>query len=144
MTNPPTGESRESTSLAESPWFWVILFASMALAALVVVRPKYTLRQARLEQRFDNRIRAKAAQQQPPASDEQAASSNDGDEGSEKVGPTMTELEPVAVLWPLEILLIMVIAGSAVAWILTARRHASRSPEESRTKAETTHTQPHP
>lgn len=131
MTTHPTVESRESGSLAESPWFWVILFASMALAALVVVGPKYKLRQARLEQRYDNRIRAEAAKQQRPSSDEQAAASNGGLEQPEMVGPGMTDVEPVAALWPLKILLIIVIVVSAVAWILTARRHAAQSKSSS-------------
>jgi hypothetical protein len=40
---------RERRPITDSPWFWLILFAGSALVAVVVVGPKYTYRQARLE-----------------------------------------------------------------------------------------------
>ncbi|HEY1602625.1 MAG TPA: hypothetical protein VGG64_23680 [Pirellulales bacterium] len=42
--NPP-----ERRPITDSPWFWLVLFGSSALVAIVVVSPKYAYRQARLE-----------------------------------------------------------------------------------------------
>ena len=41
--------------VSDSPWFWLILFTASALAALVVVGPKYGYRQARLERMNNTR-----------------------------------------------------------------------------------------
>lgn len=42
----------------ESPWFWLMVFSTMALLAVVVIGPKYMRRQARLEQKLEGRVRA--------------------------------------------------------------------------------------
>ncbi|HVC93251.1 MAG TPA: hypothetical protein VND64_06145 [Pirellulales bacterium] len=36
-------------SLSDSPWFWFLLFGSMALAMLTAIEPKFTRRYERLE-----------------------------------------------------------------------------------------------
>lgn len=36
----------------DSPWFWICLFASVAVVALVAIGPKYRQREARLESTF--------------------------------------------------------------------------------------------
>src|SRR5262245_54879706 len=41
--------------LTDSPWFWLLLFAGMALAALLVVSPKYARRQEGVERKFHAR-----------------------------------------------------------------------------------------
>jgi hypothetical protein len=46
------------TPLAESPWFWLALFAGMALFALVVIQGKYTRRQGRIDQRYVDKLEA--------------------------------------------------------------------------------------
>jgi hypothetical protein len=50
-----SGESKSSTKLADSPWFWFLLFGLMALAALVVVGPKLARRQSQLQQNYEGR-----------------------------------------------------------------------------------------
>ena len=41
--------------LVDSPWFWLSLFLAAALAALMVVSPKFALRQERLERMNESR-----------------------------------------------------------------------------------------
>lgn len=61
-----------SRNLADSPWFWFALFGLMALAALLVVGPKFAKRQSQLERNYQGRRDAweqrvrKADQQTPP------------------------------------------------------------------------------
>jgi hypothetical protein len=49
--------SQDSPPITDSPWFWVLAFAGMALAALLAIGPKYGGRQARLERVYQARER---------------------------------------------------------------------------------------
>lgn len=62
--HPPTvpPSHRPTTPLTDSPWFWLLLFSTFALAALVTIGPKYSLRQGGIETRFQNRETAGAWQ----------------------------------------------------------------------------------
>ena len=67
-----TAEGSRRSNLAESPWFWFALFGLMALAALLVVSPKFAKRQSQLEQNYEGRRdaweqRVRKADQQTPA-----------------------------------------------------------------------------
>jgi hypothetical protein len=42
----------------ESPWFWLLVFSTMALVAVLLIGPKFMRRQARLEQKLEGRVRA--------------------------------------------------------------------------------------
>lgn len=53
----------QTAGWADSPWVWFGLFAVMGIAALLVVAPKYARRQGRLEQRYENRLRAQGQRQ---------------------------------------------------------------------------------
>lgn len=44
--------------LADSPWFWVYLFAVAALIALALAGPKFGPRQAQVEREYQGRSRA--------------------------------------------------------------------------------------
>jgi hypothetical protein len=44
--------------LADSPFLWFLLFGLMALAALVVVGPKFARRQSQLRQNYEGRREA--------------------------------------------------------------------------------------
>ena len=54
--SPPTDSPK--VPLAESPWFWLALFAGMGLFALVVIQGKYTRRQGRIDQRYVDKLEA--------------------------------------------------------------------------------------
>lgn len=41
-----------SRTLADSPWFWGLLFALMALAGIGLIAPKFDIRQRQVEGRF--------------------------------------------------------------------------------------------
>ncbi|MBX9789399.1 MAG: hypothetical protein K2Y37_10830 [Pirellulales bacterium] len=53
-----TDSAAQKPPLAESPWFWLALFAGMALFALVVIQGKYTRRQGRFDQRYVDKLEA--------------------------------------------------------------------------------------
>lgn len=44
--------------LTDSPWYWLYLFATAGLVALVLMGPKYALRQAQLERNYQGQQRA--------------------------------------------------------------------------------------
>jgi hypothetical protein len=58
MGTEPSPSAGQKPPLAESPWFWLALFAGMALFALVVIQGKYTRRQGRLDQRYVDKLEA--------------------------------------------------------------------------------------
>ena|SRR5258708_879866 len=57
--------------LTDSPWFWLLLFGSMALAMLAAIEPKFTRRYQRLERMHQARnqvaLRSAASQGEPVA-----------------------------------------------------------------------------
>jgi hypothetical protein len=54
--------------IADSPLFWLLLFGLVALAALIVVGPRYARRQGQLQQKWEARQRsAREAAEQPGA-----------------------------------------------------------------------------
>lgn len=54
------GMERPSTPppLADSPWFWLYTFATVALVLLVLIGPKFEERRAQQERNFQGRARA--------------------------------------------------------------------------------------
>ncbi|HVT30616.1 MAG TPA: hypothetical protein VHE81_21590, partial [Lacipirellulaceae bacterium] len=44
--------ANERPPITDSPWFWVLLFSLMAMAALAVMSHKYTRRQANIERHY--------------------------------------------------------------------------------------------
>lgn len=102
---PRHGESRPP--LSDSPWFWLALFSGMACLALVAIDPKFTRRQARIEHRFENRVRARslaagrgaASEPTPPVT----VTPGDVSDGA-TYGRTMDDYRPRARLSPLLLL----------------------------------------
>ena len=54
-SNHPAAGDGERTTLADSPWLWLLLFSVMALIALQVMAQKYGQRQAQIEQQYQGR-----------------------------------------------------------------------------------------
>ena len=48
----------ERTKLTDSPWFWIELFALVAMVGVIVIGPKFLLRQGQLERRLEGRQHA--------------------------------------------------------------------------------------
>ena len=48
-TKPKVADSQPRDRLVDSPWFWLCLFASVAVMGLVAIGPKYRQREARIE-----------------------------------------------------------------------------------------------
>ena len=50
--NTESESNQKKPPLTDSPWFWLYIFSTAALIALVVAQPKYRPRQTQLERRF--------------------------------------------------------------------------------------------
>ena len=52
MNTESESNQNKKPPLTDSPWFWLYIFSTAALIALVVAQPKYRPRQTQLERRF--------------------------------------------------------------------------------------------
>jgi hypothetical protein len=87
--NSPSSEPR---SLADSPWFFVLLFAGMGLAAVVVIAGKHEARQTRL-------IRMSEARDEVRMNQSGTAAGSTEAHDSTPVAPLVPDQR--ATLWPL-------------------------------------------
>ena len=55
--NPQSAMRNPQSAVTDSPWFWVLLFALMALVLLVAIGRKYERRQANIERNYQGRSR---------------------------------------------------------------------------------------
>ncbi|MBP90800.1 MAG: hypothetical protein CMJ64_29500 [Planctomycetaceae bacterium] len=53
-----TSETRRRPPITDSPWYWVYLFCTGGLVALVLVGPKFAAKQSRIERNYEARQRA--------------------------------------------------------------------------------------
>ena len=93
----PKSEIRNSSPLTDSPWFWVLLFSAVALAALVAIHGKYSRRQAGMEIKYQAR--------------ERLADDRVGDAESRPMSQPENTLIP---LWPVAVVLIIVLLVATV------------------------------
>jgi hypothetical protein len=106
--------------LADSPLFWLLLFASAALVMLAVVQPKFAQREARLERMYHSRGRA--AERFPPNAAGRPSDPREFE--AEEYEPT----EPIVTLRPLMFLLSGVVAAAWIALAVLRRRQGREEP----------------
>ncbi len=111
--------------ISDSPWFWLVLFVTGALAALVVIGPKHAYRQARLERMNDTReeILRRASGELPEAED---AANRELDTRA----ASRFTLGPLAVLLALILAVGAIVAGVVSFLRVDARREGRRRPKE--------------
>jgi hypothetical protein len=121
-------EVNERSRLTDSPWYWVLVFSLMALAALAAISGKYGKRQAGIERQYQARERI--AEKKAAENNSTGASRIDDQETRR---PFATPGEQLIPLWPLAVLLSLV-AIVAATMLLRASR-AVRGPDNNTTPA---------
>ncbi len=111
-----------SVRLADSPWFWGLVFSLMSLAGIGLIAPKFDVRQRQVEGRFLGRERAaiersRRAAGLPPV--------DLADEAMERDAAAPRRIVP---LWTLAALAAAAVAGSAA--MLLRERAAGAGLEE--------------
>lgn len=95
--------------IADSPWFWAMLFSAAGVVCLLVVLPQYTKRQRRLEMQYYARQEIERRQVEGTN-----AARPPGQEGS---APPPAAGELIISLWPLLVLFsLLLIVSSAMLW----------------------------
>ncbi len=112
--SPPTPPGR----LADSPWFWCLLFSVMSLVGIGIIGPKYARRQAQIEGRFLGRERAAVERQRRAAGLEPV---DLADTAADAVAAAPERIVPT---WTLVTVAGLAAAGSAV--MLARERRRSR------------------
>lgn len=112
-SNPPNEPRR---AITDSPWFWLLLFAGMALLGLETLGPKYGRRQSQIERQHQGRQYTQLEAQQP----------HDAPPKIEYSTPDHT----IVALGPLRVLtLVLVFVAAGGLWF---DRKAARSPHTER------------
>lgn len=109
-----TTSSTPPKPLADSPLFWLLLFASAALVMLAVVQPKFAQREARLERMYHSRGRA--------AERTQASAARQPSDPREFEAEEYVPAEPIVTLRPLMFLLSGVVFAAWIALAILRRR----------------------
>lgn len=99
-------ESHGRPPITDSPWFWVMLFALMALGAIVAIGGKYGRRQAGIERQFQARQRF--VEQQVAGNNPAAASRTTAQEDRSPPRDYSQPGETLVPLWPLAAVLVSV------------------------------------
>ena len=102
----PIATSNSPAAVTDSPWFWVMLFCAAGAGILLLMTPRYSKRQTRLEMQYY--ARQEIARRQVEGVD---AASPPGEEG-EAPPPAGDEL--LIPLWPLLSLLTIAFVVSAL------------------------------
>jgi hypothetical protein len=105
-------------AIADSPWFWVMLFSAAGVVCLLVILPQYAKRQRRLEMQYCARQEIERRQVEGTA-----AARPHGQEGS---APPPAAGELIIPLWPLLVLFsLMLLVSSAMLWRSNRGRRAA-------------------
>src|SRR4051794_24525355 len=103
MSSNPTSRAKEP--ITDSPWFWFSLFTAVGLAALLATGGRLGKRQANIENKYQARAAVASGQVQV---DTEAS----GEKKALKAPHYSTADEHVIPLWPLEIIVGLIFAGS--------------------------------
>ena len=95
--------------LTDSPWFWVLMFSGMALAAVVAIGPKYGGRQARLERQYQ--VRERMAVERPDGNTQVQVDRINNEAERRDLASAENTLVP---LWPLVLVLSIVVLFAAI------------------------------
>jgi len=110
----PAVETPSRAALTDSPWFWVMVFAAMGVVLLLVIMPKYSKRQSRLELQYQARQEIHRRQVEgTPARREP---------GQEGEAPPPAQGDLIIELWPLA-LAFSALFLLAAAMLIRSRRH---------------------
>ena len=109
-------EAPRETSLAESPLFWIALFAAMAVLALAAIGPKYARRQAGLVNRYEARSQAQGGALQPSPTQQDDDAQMAAESGT---GQPRTNVRPIAIA-------LGAVVVAALSGLLVARRRKQR------------------
>ena len=123
--NPQSAMRNPQSAVTDSPWFWVLLFALMALVLLVAIGRKYERRQANIERNYQGRSRvAERVTREGENNLPQTERIEEQDAQREYATPG-NQLIPV---WPLAILLglISIVAGWMLYRSRAAQAHTAR------------------
>ncbi|MEX2186724.1 MAG: hypothetical protein WD875_08020 [Pirellulales bacterium] len=117
-----TNANAAGQRLVDSPWFWLCLFATAAVVALLAIGPKYRQREARLESTFRMREHlARSNAQRATTADNGIATESEGNGVNDDDQRLIRSTGPL--IW---ILAAAVAAGwAALFW---SRRHREVSP----------------
>ena len=105
MPYKPSDSSAPRPAPTDSPWFWLMLFSAAGLIVLVIVWPKYSARQGRLELQF------RATQEATRRKVEGTPVAREPGEEGDAAPPAAGEL--IVKLWPISLALAALLIGSS-------------------------------
>jgi len=103
-------DTEERLPITDSPWFWVLMFSLMGLAALAAIHNKYGQRQAGIERQYQARERVARGIAIP---DPAASATTPGEDAGEP-RPYSMPGENLIPLWPLAVVIGAVVVFAAV------------------------------
>lgn len=133
---PTPSPPKDRRSMADSPWFWVCIFAGAALVGLLVIAPKYAHRSQRLWQRYQGYQEMHARQLTGSAkSPDMPTSPDEAPTATPRTGRSADSAPPS--VWPVAGLLaaVLVFASLGIWWAQSRRRTAEHC-SDTRTQQE--------
>ena len=116
-----TGQPEPAFRITDSPWFWGLMFAVMALVGIAAIAPKFDRRQRQVEGRFLGRQEAAIERQR------RAAGLSPTDLAESARAPDARPPERIVPLWTLASLAAAAAVGSAAMLAREAARHRQRT-----------------
>jgi len=118
---PHAGQPEPRFRTTDSPWFWALMFAVMALVGIAAIAPKFDRRQRQVEGRFLGREEAAIERQR------RAAGLSPTDLAESARAPDARPPERIVPLWTLASLAAAAAVGSAAMLAREVAREVARS-----------------